>query len=160
MLARGIARVVDAVSRLCLAAGIGILVVESVWITYGVFVRYVLGRPDRIVTEATALLLVPLAFLGLPVALRQDSFPRVDFLAQALAPTGRRLLNRFNAAVGIAVVGFFAIVAINAARSTFVSGASSQVLNWPEYLFWSPVAFAAVVFVLEGIGMLFGSDER
>jgi len=34
-----------------------LILVQSVWITWGVFARYILRDPDETVTEATALLL-------------------------------------------------------------------------------------------------------
>ena len=52
------------------ALGAMIIVVQTVWISYGVFMRYVVGKPDGTVTEATALLLFPAALLGLAFALR------------------------------------------------------------------------------------------
>ena len=51
-------------------AGAVIVLVQMAWISYGVFVRYGMGKPDRMVTEATALLLFPVAFAGLAYALR------------------------------------------------------------------------------------------
>ena len=40
-------------------AGVGaaIIIVQMLWISYGVFMRYVMANPDGTVTEATALLL-------------------------------------------------------------------------------------------------------
>ena len=59
------------------ALGAIIISVQAVWITYGVFVRYVLRSPDGMVTEATAMLLFPAAFLGLAFALRENAYPKV-----------------------------------------------------------------------------------
>ena len=47
------------------AAGALIIVVQTLWISYGVFMRYVVGKPDGTVTEATALLLFPAALPGI-----------------------------------------------------------------------------------------------
>lgn len=57
-------------------AGAAIIVVQMLWISYGVFMRYVVSRPDGTVTEATALLLFPAAFLGLAFALKEEPTPR------------------------------------------------------------------------------------
>ena len=57
---RGLDRLIRAVERLVVwmaGAGAVIVLIQMVWISYGVFVRYGLGKPDRMVTEATALLL-------------------------------------------------------------------------------------------------------
>ena len=53
------------------AAGALIIVVQTVWISYGVFMRYVVGKPDGTVTEATALLTV---FLAIPNLLAIAAF--------------------------------------------------------------------------------------
>ena len=58
-------------------AGLGAAVVlaQAGWITFGVVMRYVFRSPDRMVTEATALLLFPVAFAGMTYALQSDAYP-------------------------------------------------------------------------------------
>jgi TRAP-type C4-dicarboxylate transport system permease small subunit len=139
------------VERLALwlaGAGAAIIVVQMLWITYGVFVRYVLKRPDGTVTEATALLLFPVAFLGLAFALKEDAYPKVSFLPDALGPRGRHALEVLNLVLMLAVGGFFAIAAVDATLGSFESGAASEILLWPRYLFWAPGALALLVFTL------------
>lgn len=129
-------------------AGLGafIIVVQMLWISYGVFMRYGMSNPDGTVTEATALLLFPAAFLGLGYALTQEAYPKVTFLPDALGPRQRRWLEAVNLLLMIAVGGFFAIAAVDATLNSFRSGASSEILLWPRYLFWAPGALALVVF--------------
>ena len=127
-------------------AGAVIIVVQMLWISYGVFMRYVVGRPDGTVTEATALLLFPAAFLGLAFALKEDAYPKVTFLPDALGPRGRRWLEILNLLLMIAVGGFFSIAAVDATLGSFASGAASEILLWPRYLFWAPGALALVIF--------------
>lgn len=129
-------------------AGIGavIVLVQLVWISYGVFMRYVVSKPDGTVTEATALLLFPAAFLGLAFALKEDAYPKVSFLLDALRPRGRHWLEALNLALMIVVGGFFTIAAVKATIGSFESGASSEILLWPRYLFWGPSTFALAVF--------------
>jgi TRAP-type C4-dicarboxylate transport system permease small subunit len=129
-------------------AGVGaaIIVVQMLWISYGVFMRYVVSRPDGTVTEATALLLFPAAFLGLAFALKEDAYPKVTFLPDALGPRGRRRLEIINLIMMIIVGGFFSIAAVDATIGSFASGAASEILLWPRYLFWAPGAVALLVF--------------
>jgi TRAP-type C4-dicarboxylate transport system permease small subunit len=131
-------------------AGVGaaIIVVQMLWISYGVFMRYVVGRPDGTVTEATALLLFPAAFLGLAYALKEDAYPKVLFLRDALGPRGRRRVDLLNLVLMVGVGGFFAIAGVDATMRAFESGAASEILLWPRYLFWAPGALALVVFTL------------
>ena len=136
---------------ICLTVGVAIVVIQSFWITYGVFVRYVLGSPDSMVTEATALLLIPLAFLGLPYALKEDAFPRVTFITDKLSPRTAAIVAKINLAIMILVGLFYAAVSVNATISTYRSGESSSVLGWPEYVFWAPVGIASIVFVVYGL---------
>ena len=127
-------------------AGAAIIVVQMLWISYGVFMRYVVSRPDGTVTEATALLLFPAAFLGLAFALKEDAYPKVTFLPDALGPRGRRRLEILNLLLMLAVGGFFSIAAVDATIGSFASGAASEILLWPRYLFWAPGALALLVF--------------
>jgi TRAP-type C4-dicarboxylate transport system permease small subunit len=133
-----------------LLAGVGaaIVVVQMLWISYGVFMRYVVGRPDGTVTEATALLLFPAAFLGLAFALKEDAYPKVLFLRDALGPRGRRRLDLLNLVLMSIVGGFFAIASIDATLRAFDSGAASEILLWPRWMFWTPGALALTVFTL------------
>ena len=64
-------------------AGALVVFVQVVWTSYGVMMRYAFGKPDAYVTEATALLLFPVAFLGLAYAMKEDAYPRVSFLLDA-----------------------------------------------------------------------------
>lgn len=126
--------------------GCAMVFVQVAWTSYGVMMRYVFSNPDAIVTEATALLLFPVAFVGLAYALREDAYPRVTFLLDALAPRGRRLLLTLNYLVIIAVGVFFSIASVDATIKSFHSGAASEILLWPRYLFWAPSAAAIVLF--------------
>lgn len=139
------------IERLALVlAGLGaaIIVVQMLWISYGVFMRYGVGRPDGTVTEATALLLFPVAFLGLAYALKEDAYPKVLFLRDALGPRGRRWLDLLNLVLMTMVGGFFAIAGVDATLRALESGAASEILLWPRWLFWAPGALALVVFTL------------
>ena len=129
-------------------AGLGALIiaVQMVWISYGVFMRYVMSSPDGTVTEATALLLFPAAFLGLAFALKEDAYPKVSFLPDALGPRGRRWIDALNLLLMVIVGLFFSITAVSATLNSFESGAASEILLWPRYLFWAPGAVALLVF--------------
>jgi len=81
------------------ALGSAIIVIQMVWISYGVFMRYVMGQPDRMVTEATALLLFPVALVGLAYAMREDSYPRVTLLTDAFSPPLQKLVALMNGAI-------------------------------------------------------------
>ena len=131
-------------------AGFGalIILIQMLWISYGVFVRYGLGRPDRMVTEATALLLFPVAFAGLAYAMREDAFPKVTMVVDRLGPGARKVFEIVNHLLMIGVGGFFAYAGISATNRAFNSGVASEILHWPRYLFWAPGAFALVVFTL------------
>jgi TRAP-type C4-dicarboxylate transport system permease small subunit len=142
-------RIIRAYERLVvLVAGIGaaIIVVQMLWISYGVFVRYTLNRPDRMVTEATALLLFPVALLGLAYAMREDAYPRVTMLTDRLSPALTKLFGIVNHTIMLFVGAFFSITTINATLSSFRSGASSEILQWPRYIFWSMGALSLTLF--------------
>jgi TRAP-type C4-dicarboxylate transport system permease small subunit len=125
-----------------------IVLIQVVWISYGVFVRYALNSPDGMVTEATALLLVPVAFAGLAYALREDAYPKVTMLTDLLSVSARLQVERLNLLLKIAIGVFFSIASVSAAYSSYLSGAASEILLWPRFLFWIPVAFSLCVFSL------------
>ncbi len=131
-------------------AGIGalIIVVQMVWISYGVMMRYVFNAPDRMVTEATALLLFPVAFLGLAFALYEDAYPKVTMLIDNLPSRLRRWVDALNMALMLAVGGFLALAAVDATIKSYQSGASSEILLWPRYPFWALGALGLVIFTV------------
>ena len=130
------------------AIGALIIVIQMFWISYGVFMRYVMGQPDRMVTEATALLLFPVALLGLAYAMREDSYPRVTLLTDTFNPSLQKLIQLVNGTIMALIGVFFTITTINATLRAFHSGSSSEILNWPRYLFWSVAATSLTIFTL------------
>ncbi len=130
------------------AAGAVLVLVQMVWISYGVFTRYALNAPDRMVTEATALLLFPVAFAGLAYAMREDAYPRVTLLTDRLSPAGRKAAEVVNLCLMIGVGLFFSLAGVSATIRSFQSGASSEILLWPRYAFWAPGALALLLFSL------------
>lgn len=139
---------VDRVVVWLAGAGATIILVQMLWISYGVFVRYGLGRPDRMVTEATALLLFPVAFTGLAYAMREDAFPKVTMLTDLLRPSLRRWFDIINHILMMGVGSFFAYAGVSATHRAFNSGVASEILHWPRYWFWAPGAFSLVIFSL------------
>lgn len=130
------------------AAGACIILVQMVWISYGVFTRYALNAPDRMVTEATALLLFPVAFAGLAYALREDAYPRVTMLTDRLPAGGRKLITLLNFGLMTGVGLFFSMAAVNATIRAFNSGSSSEILLWPRWMFWAPGATSLILFTI------------
>ncbi|MGB3278190.1 MAG: TRAP transporter small permease subunit [Pseudorhodobacter sp.] len=150
-MADGLDRVIGAVERVVVwlaGAGAAIVLVQMVWISYGVFVRYGLGKPDRMVTEATALLLFPVAFTGLAFAMREDALPKVTMLTDRLPAHLRRIFDIVNHFLMLGVGAFFAYAGVSATIRAFNSGVASEILHWPRYWFWAPGAVSLVIFSL------------
>jgi TRAP-type C4-dicarboxylate transport system permease small subunit len=128
------------------AAGGLVILLQMVWVSYGVFTRYALNAPDRMVTEATALLLFPVAFAGLAYAMREDAYPRVTMLTDILPTVARKVAAIINLCVMLGVGLFFSLAGVSATIRSFNSGASSEILLWPRYAFWAPGPLALVLF--------------
>lgn len=141
-------RLLDRIALVLLYCGGLIVLIQAIWITYGVFMRYGLNSPDGTVTEATALLLVPVAFFGLAYALSHDAFPKVTILRDTLPDKVQAIVDRINLLVMLLIGVFFAVAACRAAFRSFFSGASSEILLWPRFYFWLPVAISLLVFTL------------
>ena len=143
-LIRGVERIVVWVAAL----GGVVVLVQMLWISYGVFTRYGLGKPDRFVTEATALLLFPVAFAGLAFALREDAMPKVTMMIDNFSSRVRRVIAVLNHAIMLGVGVFFAYAGVSATIRSFNSGVASEILHWPRWWFWAPGAAALVLFAL------------
>ena len=145
----GVDRVIRAVERAVIwmaGAGAVIVLIQMLWISYGVFVRYGLGKPDRMVTEATALLLFPVAFTGLAYAMREDAYPKVTLATDLLGPRMRKYSEILNHVLMLLVGLFFSYAGVSATIRSFNSGVASEILHWPRYLFWAPGALALILF--------------
>ena len=129
-------------------AGSAIILVQVLWISYGVMMRYVFSSPDGTVTEATALLLFPVAFLGLAFALKEDAYPKVSYLVDAATGKAKQAVLAINYVLMIGVGLFFSTAAVRATYRAFQSGASSEILLWPKYIFWFPGAVALILFTV------------
>jgi len=145
----GLDRLIRGVERIVVwAAALGgiIVLVQMLWISYGVFTRYGLGKPDRLVTEATALLLFPVAFAGLAFALREDAMPKVTMLVDRLTPRMQHVFAIINHIIMLGVGMFFAYAGVSATIRSFNSGVASEILHWPRWWFWAPGAAALLLF--------------
>jgi TRAP-type C4-dicarboxylate transport system permease small subunit len=145
----GLDRLIGGVERAVVwlaGAGAVIVLVQMLWISYGVFVRYGLGKPDRMVTEATALLLFPVAFAGLAYALREDAYPKVTMVTDRFAPPVRKIFAIINLILMLGVGLFFSYAGVSATIRAFNSGVASEILHWPRYVFWAPGAIALLLF--------------
>ncbi|KXF82294.1 TRAP transporter small permease [Enterovibrio coralii] len=142
-----------------LYCGAAIVVVQAFWITYGVGVRYLLDSPDGMVTEATALLLVPVAFLGVSYALLNDAYPKVGLVRDRLPPSIQSWVDKLNVSVMLMVGGFFFAAATKAMLKSMDSGAASEILLWPRFYFWIPVVISLLAFCLSALFLLFAGRE-
>jgi TRAP-type C4-dicarboxylate transport system permease small subunit len=147
-------RQLELLARILMYCGSFIILIQAVWISYGVFVRYVLNSPDGMVTEATALMLVPVAFLGLAYALSIDAYPKVTLLRDILPRSVQVIIDRINLLIMTLTGVFFSVAACEATVRAFHSGAASEILLWPRFYFWTPVAISLVVFTLIALGRL------
>jgi TRAP-type C4-dicarboxylate transport system permease small subunit len=145
----GLDRLIGGVERAVVwMAGVGavVVLVQMLWISYGVFVRYGLGKPDRMVTEATAMLLFPVAFAGLAYAMREDAYPKVTMVTDRFGPPMRKVFAIINLILMLGVGLFFSYAGVSATIRAFNSGVASEILHWPRYIFWAPGALALLLF--------------
>jgi TRAP-type C4-dicarboxylate transport system permease small subunit len=155
-------RRLDFLARILMYCGSFIVLIQATWISYGVFVRYLLNDPDGMVTEATALMLVPVAFFGLAYALSKDAYPKVTLLRDMLPLGIQKCIDAFNLLIMTSTGAFFSVAACEAVVKSFHSGAASEILLWPRFYFWIPVAISLVVFTLIALCrliMLFSNDS-
>lgn len=147
----GLDRLIRGIERMAIwAAALGgvVVLVQMVWISYGVLARYGLGKPDRMVTEATALLLFPVAFAGLAFALREDAMPKVTMLIDSFSARTQHVFAIINHLIMLGVGLFFAYAGVSATIRALNSGVASEILHWSRWLFWAPGAMALVLFAV------------
>lgn len=129
-----------------------VLLIEVLWVSWGVVARYALRSPDPYVTEATALFLMPLAFAGMAYALMEDAFPKVTMIVDQLSPKLRSVISIANSIIMMLIGLFFSVVSGTAVLRTIRSGAMSNIISWPEYIIWIPtflflLSFTIVAFI-------------
>ncbi|MEH6813828.1 MAG: TRAP transporter small permease [Motiliproteus sp.] len=145
---RALAQQLERIALILLYCGGLFVLIQAVWISYGVFMRYVMSSPDGMVTEATALMLVPVAFFGLAYALSIDAYPKVTLLRDLLPPKPQAIIDRVNLMIMTLTGLFFSVAAGEATIRAFHSGAASEILLWPRFYFWAPVAISLFIFTL------------
>lgn len=150
-------RLVELMGNTLLYIGGSIIFIQAFWISYGVFMRYVMGTPDGMVTEATALMLVPLAFVGLSYACRKDAFPKVSIFIDMLSPRVKAHIESLNCLIILAISFFFMLAAIKGFSKSYVSGAASEILLWPRFYFWFVVVISLISLVLSASIKLYDS---
>jgi len=138
----------ERIALILLYCGGLIVLIQATWISYGVFMRYVLNDPDGMVTEATALMLVPVAFFGLAYALSKDAYPKVTLIRDLMSLKVQGILDRTNLITMIMIGVFFSVAACKATYKSYYSGAASEILLWPRFYFWLPVAISLIIFTL------------
>lgn len=148
---------VERLGRALLYLGGGIIFIQAFWISYGVFMRYAMGNPDGMVTEATALMLVPLAFVGLSYACKTDAFPKVTIFTDMMNPIMKNGLDVVNNLIIWAISVFFMLAAIKGFSKSYVSGAASEILLWPRFYFWFVVVISLISLVLSASIKLYDS---
>ncbi|WP_028468376.1 TRAP transporter small permease [Neptunomonas japonica] len=156
---QALARLLERLALVLLYCGGVIVLIQAVWISYGVFMRYVLDSPDGMVTEATALMLVPVAFFGLAYALSNDAYPKVTLLRDLLPVKVQGIIDRINLLIMTLTGMFFSVSACEAAYRAFHSGAASEILLWPRFYFWIPVAISLLIFTLLAIVRLLNYEH-
>ncbi|MFH0264252.1 MULTISPECIES: TRAP transporter small permease [Gammaproteobacteria] len=150
-------KLVDGMSNTLLYLGGTIIFIQAFWISYGVFMRYVMGNPDGMVTEATALMLVPLAFVGLSYACKTDAFPKVTIFTDMMTPTMKNILKVTNNLIIWTISVFFMLAAMKGFSKSYVSGAASEILLWPRFYFWFVVVISLISLVLSASIKLYDS---
>lgn len=145
---QALAKQLERIGLILLYCGGVFVLTQAVWISYGVFVRYVMGSPDGMVTEATALMLVPVAFFGLAFALHKDAYPKVTLFRDILPFKVQAIIDRVNLLAMTLIGSFFSVAACMAVYKSYYSGAASEILLWPRFYFWIPIAISLVVFTL------------
>jgi TRAP-type C4-dicarboxylate transport system permease small subunit len=145
---KALARQLENIALLLLYCGGVIVIIQAFWMTYGVFMRYVMDNPDGMVTEATALMLVPVAFFGLAFALSKDAYPKVTLVRDLLPERIQGIIDRINLVIMVLTGMFFSVAATEAAFRSFHSGSASEILLWPRFYFWIPVATSLIIFTL------------
>ena len=131
-----------------------LIVIQSVWISYAVFLRYFLHQGDMYMLEVTSLLLLLVAFLGAPFALREEAFPTVFMVVNRFPIRVQKWLRAIALVMCIIFFGLFtrgaAWIAIDAYKTDYVT----TVVHWPYSPFWAVITFSGVLFMLVALVLL------
>lgn len=145
-------RVLDGLSRLCLAlAGVAMVVLTAIfgWLVYG---RYVLNATPTWVEQVALLLVMVITFLGAAAGIHQRTHLTVSLLQDLAGPTVRRILRMTSCAMLAAFGG--AMGWYGARLVIFKWGSDIPLLGLPEGLRAIPLALAGALILLFSLGHL------
>ncbi|MFK2822671.1 TRAP transporter small permease [Arcobacter sp. YIC-80] len=131
-----------------------IIVIQSLWIGVSVFLRK-LGYPDPYVTEVTALMLLPLAFLGMSYSLKVNGYPEVTLLNEKLPTKIAKFFNKVKYLVIFLIGIFFTLTLYKAFTLAYVSGASSEILEIPRTYVAFPTLASMIFFNIYSLYKLY-----
>jgi TRAP-type C4-dicarboxylate transport system permease small subunit len=131
-----------------------LVMIQCVWLTYAVILRYFLRIGDMYVVEVTSLLLLQVAFLGAAFTLQQEAFPTVSVIVRLLPARVQQWLRVFSLVMGLLFFGFFTRGAIWIAIDAYKTDYLTTVVHWPYYPFWAVIALSGLLFLLVAIALL------
>lgn len=131
-----------------------IIVIQSLWIGVSVFARK-LGHPDPYVTEITALMLLPLAFLGMSYSLKVNGYPEVTLLNEKLPINIAKFFTKVKYFVIFLIGLFFTLTLYKAFTLAYASGASSEILEIPRTYVAFPTLVSMIFFNIYSLYKLY-----
>lgn len=138
---RRAAAAVGAASRAAAWAAAAAFVVIGLIVAWEVFMRYVFGAPTRWVEETARVLQIYGVFLGCAWLVGQRAHIRIQVVANALPPGGRRWADRFALAVAGAAAAAGAWYAVALLRFAAETGQyTDSTLELPMWALHAPVA--------------------
>lgn len=140
-------RVMDAISRACGFAAIGLLISAVLVVCQMVLVRYVLGQSTVWQTEYVVYALVASTFIGCPYVLLLRGHVNVDLLPMALGTRGRRVLEAVN---GLLSLGFAALLAY----AGWISFQEAWEGGWTTSSVWALPLWIPLLPLPLGVGLL------
>jgi TRAP-type C4-dicarboxylate transport system permease small subunit len=138
-------KTLDNITKYLAYIGGAIILIQSIWISISVVLRK-MGHPDPYVTETTALMLLPLAFLGMSYALKVNGYPEVTIFRDKL-PTKIAKYLIYIRYILIFLIGiFFTLTLYKAFTLAYMSGASSEILEIPRTYVAFPTLLSMIFF--------------
>jgi TRAP-type C4-dicarboxylate transport system permease small subunit len=131
-----------------------LVLIQCVWLTHAVILRYFLRIGDMYVVEVTSLLLLQVAFLGAAFTLQEEALPAVFVIVRLLPGRVQQWLRVFTLVMGLIFFGFFTRGAIWIAVDAYKTDYVTTVVHWPYYPFWAVIALSGVLFLLVALSLL------
>ncbi len=158
LLRTGVAWLSFVLDRLCVVLVILLLVAILSNTGLSVFCRYVLNNPLMWTEEIGRYMMIWLAFLGAPIALRRNAHIALEWLYQRLPRRTRRIATLLIRLVMMSILVLVVLVSFPILHR--LTGSHSPLMRIPMVLPYASVAVGSLLLIVQNLDLIFSGADR